>query len=221
MVALIITTMNEVDGLKWLWPRLNTNLVSTVLVVDNHSTDGTIKFLSDKPCKIITQSVSGRGNGIREAMSYVQDDAVILMSSDGNDNPTYICPIIKKLAEGYDLVSGTRFAPGGSSDDSDDPLLIRRFGNRLFTNIVNLIFNADYTDATYGFRGVRKQAWVAMKINSRKNETEYMISIRAAKLKMKMAEIPMAEGKRVGGEVKARTFATGLSFLRLLLSELT
>lgn len=212
--------MNEIDGLKWLWPRLNVDLVSKILVVDNHSSDGTLEFLSDKPCKIITQSIPGRGNGIREAMNYVEDDAVIFMSSDGNDDPLYIPPLITKLAEDYDLVTGTRFAQGGSSDDSDDRLGLRRFGNKFFTSLVNLLFAANYTDTTYGFRGFKKQAWNAMKINSKKNETEYMMSIRAAKLKLKTAEIPMTEGKRVGGEVKAKTFATGVSFFRLLLSEL-
>ena len=221
MVTIILTTMNEVDGLKWLWPRLNVDLVRKILIVDNHSTDGTLEFLSDKPCMVITQSVPGRGNGIREAMNYVEDDVVILMSSDGNDDPVYLFPLIKKLGEEHDIVCGTRFAQGGSSDNSDDPLHIRRFGNKLFTNLVNLLFAANYTDTTYGFRGFKKQAWDAMKINSRKNETEYMMSIRAAKLKMKTAEIPMTEGRRVGGKVKAKTFPTGLSFLRLIFSELT
>jgi len=220
MVALIITTMNEVDGLKWLWPRLRTDLVSEVLVVDNHSTDGTLEFLSNKPCQIITQSVGGRGNGIREAMDYVRDDAVILMSSDGNDDPEYIPALISKLREGYDFVSGTRFATGGSSDDSDDPLRIRRFGNKLFTAMVNLLFAAHYTDTAFGFRIFKKEAWDAMNIDAKRNETEYMMSIRAAKLKLKTVEIPMIEGRRVGGEVKAKTWSTGLSFLKLIFSEL-
>lgn len=220
MVTLILTTMNEVEGLKWVWPRLQIELFSEVIVVDNHSTDGTLEFLSDKPCKIITQSVPGRGNGIREAMQYVRDDAVLIMSTDGNDDPAYIPALIESFRNGYDLVFGTRFADGGATDDSDDSYGLRRAGNRLLTSLVNAIFGASYTDSTYGFRIFKKEAWDVMRIDSKWNETEYMMSIRAAKKKLKVAQIPLVEGRRVGGEVKAKTFATGLSHLRLLFREL-
>jgi len=220
MVTLILTTMNEIEGLKWLWSRLQTNLFKEVIVVDNHSVDGTLEFLGGKPCRIITQSIPGRGNGIREAMKYVRDDAVLLMSSDGNDDPAYIPPLIETFKGGYDLVFGTRFVAGGSTDDSDDPHGLRKFGNKVLTHLVNLAFGAGYTDSTYGFRIFRKDAWDRMQIDSRWNETEYLMSIRAAKMRLKVAQIPMIEGRRVGGEVKAKTFATGLTHLKILFREL-
>jgi hypothetical protein len=37
---------------------------------------------------------------------------------------------------------------------------------------------------------------------------------------LRVAEIPTVEGKRAGGVVKARSIPTGLSFLRILLSEI-
>jgi hypothetical protein len=58
-----------------------------------------------------------------------------------------------------------------------------------------------------------------MSIHAKKNETEYMMSIRAAKLGLKVAQIPMIEGRRVGGEVKAKTWQTGLDLLGVLLKE--
>jgi len=53
------------------------------------------------------------------------------------------------------IVSGSGFWKGGSTDDSDDPFGIRRFGNRFFTFLVNLLWNAHLSDATYGLRAYR------------------------------------------------------------------
>jgi glycosyltransferase involved in cell wall biosynthesis len=226
MVTLIITTMNERHGLESIWPRIPFYLFKRILIVDNHSTDGTLDFLeNDKMfnryrCQVLQQTKPGRGNAIREAMQHVDDDSVMLISSDGNDQPMYIQSLAEKFNEGYDLVFGTRFANGGDTDDSDDPHGLRRFGNRVLTFLVNFFFGSCYSDSTYGFRIFKKSAWDKMGIDSEWNETEYMMSIRAARLGLKVAQIPMIEGKRAHGEVKAKTWRTGVNHLGVLVKEI-
>jgi glycosyltransferase involved in cell wall biosynthesis len=228
-ITLIITTMNEKRALQSIWPEIPFELFKRIIILDNHSTDGTLEWLTNDgkfskyKCQIIQQQNNGRGNGIQEAMQLVeshQDAAVMLMSSDGNDLPEYIPEVISKFNEGYDLVFGTRFVEGGASDNSDDPFRIRCFGNRILTGLVNLFFGTHYSDSTYGgFRLFRKSTWDRMSIHVKKNETEYLMSIRGGKLGLKVAQIPMIEGRRVGGEVKAKTWQTGLELLGVLLKE--
>ena len=217
--VLLLTTMNEIGGLKVIWDKLPAKLFTRILVVDADSKDGTKEFLASKKCEVIQQSKPGRGNAVREAMSQVTEDVIVLMASDGNDDPAYIPPLLAKIDEGYELVSGSRFAKGGGTDDTDDPAGIRRFGNKFFTWIVNVFWNGKFTDSTYGMRAYTREAWQKLKIDSTKNETEFMMSIRSAKLRLKVCQIPIVEGKRVGGEVKARTLSTGWSFLELVLRE--
>jgi glycosyltransferase involved in cell wall biosynthesis len=142
------------------------------------------------------------------------------MASDGNDDPRYIPPLLAKIAEGYDVVSGSRFAEGGDTDDSDDPLGIRRLGNRLFTYLVNVLWKAEYTDSTYGMRAFTREAWSRLNMNATRNETEFLMSIRSVKLGLKVCQIPIVEGRRIGGEVKARSLTTGLSFVKIIIREL-
>jgi glycosyltransferase involved in cell wall biosynthesis len=218
--ALIITTMNEIDGLRTVWNHIPFERFRRTLVIDGGSKDGTIEFLAEKKCEILTQSKPGRGNAIREAIEKITEDVIVLMSSDGNDDPRYIPDLLAKIAEGYDIVSGSRFVRGGRTDDTDDPLRLRRCGNRLFTTIVNLLWNWDYTDSTYGYRAFTREAWNKLKIEATKDETEFLMSIRAAKLDLKVCQIPMEEGVRVGGEVKARTLPTGWCFTKIIVREL-
>jgi len=211
--------MNEIDGLRSIWDRIPAEMFTRILVIDAHSTDGTQEFLAEKKCEILQQSKPGRGNAIREAMAHVTEDVIVIMASDGNDDPAYIPQLLAKIDEGYDLVSGSRFAKGGRTDDSDDPVGIRRLGNKLFTWIVNVAWNADYTDSTYGMRALTREAWQKLNIDTVKNETEFVMSIRSAKLHLKVCQIPVVEGQRAGGEVKARSLSTGWSFLKVLLHE--
>ncbi len=217
--ALILTTMNEAEGLHAIWDQIPFYLFTRVVVVDGSSTDGTLEFLADKRCELFSQKSPGRGNAIREAMDRITEKVVVLMASDGNDNPTYIPHLLSKLEEGYDLVSGSRFAKGGESDDSDDPVRIRKLGNRLFTMLVNFFWNGHLTDAAYGLRAFRTEAWRQMRVKVAKNETEFLMSIRGAKLRLRTCQIPVVEGTRRGGKVKAKTvlnrlFATQTACLR-------
>jgi len=59
-----------------------------------------------------------------------------------------------------------------------------------------------------------------MKMNSKWNETEFLMSIRSAKLGLRVLQIPVIEGKRAGGEVKAKTVSTGWSLLKVVMREL-
>ncbi|HKM76620.1 MAG TPA: glycosyltransferase family 2 protein [Candidatus Bathyarchaeia archaeon] len=217
--VLLLTTMNEVTGLRSIWNNIPFHLFKRTVVVDAHSTDGTLDFLKDKQCEVIFQHSPGRGDAIREAMGQITENVVLLMASDGNDDPKYIPAFLAKIEEGYDIVSGSRFAPGGLTDDSDDPYRIRVFGNRLFTLLVNVLWNAQYSDAAYSLRAFRTDAWNKMNMNSKWNETEFLMSIRSAKLGLRVIQIPVIEGRRAGGEVKAKTFSTGWSLLKVLMRE--
>ena len=203
-----------------MWDNIPRELFSRIVVVDAKSTDGTLEFLADRKCEVLQQSKPGRGNAIREAMLQINEDVITLMASDGNDDPRYIPTLLAKITEGYEIVSGSRFAEGGKTDDSDDPLRIRRLGNRLFTYLVNILWSAHYTDSTYGMRAFTRETWSKLDMNATRNETEFLMSIRSAKLGLKVCQIPIVEGRRVGGEVKARSLSTGLSFIKIIIREL-
>ena len=212
--------MNEIDGIRLIWADIPRELFSRILVVDANSTDGTLEFLKDKKCVVLQQVKPGRGNAIREAMLQIEENVIVLMASDGNDDPRYVPSLLEKTSEGYDIVSGSRFADGGETDDSDDPLGIRRLGNRFFTFLVNFLWNTHYTDSTYGMRAFTREAWLKLNMNATRNETEFLMSIRSAKLGLKVCQIPVVEGRRVGGEVKARSLSTGISFVKIIVREL-
>lgn len=217
--SLIIFTRNEMEGLRAIFPKIPFNVVDEVLAVDGHSTDGTVQYLKDKGIKVIRQEKMGRGNAMIEGVRQTSGDIVIFLSSDGNEDPADIPKLVEKLND-HDVAVASRFIKEGHSDDSDDPLLIRKFGNKFFTFLVNLIWGANVTDSTNGLRSIWRSAWVKLGIDSPYHEAEFQMTIRAAKLGMKIGEIPTVEGPRIGGRRYASTRKMAWTFAKFLLQEI-
>jgi glycosyltransferase involved in cell wall biosynthesis len=217
--SLIIFTRNELEGLKTIFPRIPFDIIDEVVAIDAHSTDGTLEYLQSKRIKVTLQRNLGRGNAMIEGATQTTGDYVIFLSSDGNENPADIPRLLEKLKDN-DIAVASRFMNGGHSDDSDDPLLIRRLGNRFFTFLVNIIWRAGVTDSTNGLRAIRRDAWNRLAIDSPYHEAEFQMTIRAAKLGMKIGEIPTVEGSRIGGRRYASTTKMAWTFTKFLLREI-
>ena len=216
--SLLIFCRDEIDGLTAIFPKIPFNAVDEVIAIDGHSTDGSVEFLQSRGIKVITQTLMGRGNAAIEGMDLTSGEIVVFLSSDGNENPSDIPKLIEAISDA-DVAVASRFRKGGVSDDSDDPLGIRRFGNRFVTFLVNLFWNAGVTDSTNGLRAIRRSAWNRLRIDSPYHETEFQMSIRAAKLEMTIREIPTVEGKRVGGTRYASTRKMAWTFTKALVRE--
>jgi hypothetical protein len=119
----------------------------------------------------------------------------------------------------------------GSAKSYDDDLFTR-FGNKLFSVMINLLFGAHYTDTLVAYRAYRrdaiekmhlydqhKQGWLKKKF-CLMNSWETGSSIRAAKLKMNVCEVPADEPKRIGGERKMSVVKNGTGVLLQILHEL-
>jgi glycosyltransferase involved in cell wall biosynthesis len=218
--TLVILTRNEIDGVKGLFDKIPFNVFDEVFVMDCDSKDGTVKFFEDRGIKVINQRTPGRGNAFIESFEKANGKYIIFFSPDGNENPEDIPKLIDGLKDGYDIVIASRYMRGAKSDVSDDPLLIRKFGNLFFTFLVNLTWSAKVTDAINGFRGVSKSSVEKLKLDAPSHEIEFQMTIRSAKLKYKIKEIPTIEKQRIGGERKAKTFKMGFRFMEFFLKEL-
>jgi len=216
--SLLIFTRDEIEGLQFIFNKIPFDSVDEVIAIDGHSTDGTIEFLQSKGIKVVSQTKLGRGNAAIEGIGHCSGEYVVFLSSDGNEDPEDVPKLIETLHDS-EVAVASRFMKGASSDDSDDPLRIRKFGNRLVTALVNLFWRAHVTDSTNGLRAIRRSAWDKLAIDSPYHETEFQMTIRAAKLRMRISEIPTAEGKRVGGKRYASTRKMAWTFLKSFLRE--
>lgn len=226
-VTLFIPTLNEAEGMRQIMPRVKREWVDQILVVDGHSTDGTADYARSLGYDVVLQRRRGIRHAMIEGFEHVKGEYVITFSPDGNSVPELIPELIAKIREGYDLVIASRYLGAAHSEDDD---VVTRFGNWLFTTLVNLLFGGHYTDAFVIYRIYRtdllweleldrdSRYWPERLLNTVVG-LELLLSVRAAKRKLRIAEIPGDEPPRLAGERKLQVLRWGAAHLLQLLYE--
>lgn len=227
--TLLVMTLNEVNGMKAIMPLIDRLWVDQIIVVDGGSKDGTIEWATENGYEVYVQKQQGFRHAYTEVWPRVSGDIVITFSPDGNSIPALIPCLIEKMRQGNDMVIASRYLEDAKSDDDD---LITGFGNWLFTKTVNVLHGGRYTDVMVIFRAYRKNLIYELgldkenayalpeKLFGTKISWEPLLSVRAAKQRMRIAEIPGDEPPRIGGERKLQILRWGAAYYFQFIREL-
>ena len=221
--ALALLSYDEREALERLLPRVPRALFDRVFAVDPGSTDGTLTLYAQHGIPVHRQAARGRGNAFRLAQEVAGTERIVFFSTDGNEDPGDLPRMLALLDEGYDLVIAGRFLqPGACSDDSDDPLRLRKLGNITYSLVVRLLWRSGVRDSINGYRAMRVDAMRRMHLDAPLHEIELQSTIRAAKLGMRIVEFPTRELPRLGGwrKASAGTWRLGLRIGFFLLREI-
>ena len=214
--TIFVLTLDEIDGVSAIMPKVKKEWADQIVLVDGGSTDGTIEKAKELGFDVIHQKNKGEGNACRVGTDATESDFVMFFSPDGNDVPTDIPKLIQKTKEGFDVVHISRF---GKESISEDANWLERFGNNMFTFLVNSFFGGTYTDALNGFRIIKRKLWDELKTDAQFLNIEQQTCIRLAKRKIPIYEIEGMEPKRIGGERKIRPLTTGAQLSYQIIKE--
>lgn len=214
-VSIVIPTKNEEKNLPHVLAEIPDN-IDEVIIVDAHSKDKTVEIAAHYKAKVIYEDI-GKGHALRLGMKEAKGEIIITMDADYSNRINELNLLIEAIKAGYDIAMGSRFATGGGS--SDMPWL-RRFGNKMFVMLVNLFWHTNYSDLCYGYRAFRKEIIPRLQLESDGFGIETEISIRAAKIKARVIEIPSFEKARLHGKGNLRTFPDGWNILKRIMKEL-
>jgi glycosyltransferase involved in cell wall biosynthesis len=221
--ALVLLTLNEIEGLEALWSRLPIGEFREVFAVDGGSKDGTLEFFADKGIPAVIQPIRGRGVAFRVAAEASHAERLVFFSPDGNEDPDDIVRLDDLLIQGADLAIARRFGPGAVNEEDGEAVRLRARVNDTLSRVANGLFGSGgprVYDTINGFRALRREALLALGTSVKRFPIEYQITIRALQRGWKIGEVPTKEGQRIGGERKASSWPVGVDHLKVLATEL-
>jgi dolichol-phosphate mannosyltransferase len=126
-VSVVLPTYNEVGNIVELVREILAHIpegwTPEILVVDDNSPDGTyaaaVDAFKDNPAVVPILRTTDRGfaKSIRAGMERATGDQIVVMDTDFTHDPVEI-PKLLHVSRVYDIVSGSRFCPGGRMQDT-------------------------------------------------------------------------------------------------------
>ena len=182
-----------------------------VLVVDDSSSDGTAAVVRDvmstEPHIRLVQRLGAPGSRARTSTASglaLEEgyDLVVEMDSDLSHDPVELPRLLDAVAEGSDLVVGSRYVPGGSVTNwSRARVALSRAGN----TYARLMLGIPLHDATSGFRVYRRtllEELVVEPIASEGYGFQIELVLRSWELGATLSEVPITFREREHGHSK-------------------
>ena len=212
-ITIVLPTYNEAENLpKLVSALLSLPLDLNILVVDDHSPDGTGKIADglaiQHPGRVVVLNRTGK-LGLRSA--YIEGfqkafdlgaEAVVQMDADFSHDPNVLPEMARRLAS-CDIVIGSRYVKGGSLDERWPTWrkALSAFGNFY----ARTILTSPLHDMTTGFRMWRREALQSMPLD-RIRSSGYIFLVEMAYVAyimgFKITEVPIHFADRRWGKSK-------------------
>ncbi|MBI3115592.1 MAG: polyprenol monophosphomannose synthase [Candidatus Kerfeldbacteria bacterium] len=118
--SIILPTYNERDALPKLIERIAAVGLTDweAIVVDDRSPDGTAEVAAELaqrfPVRVIVRSgKQGLASAVVRGFEEARGQFLVAMDADHSHDPAILPALVARLAQGADVVVGSRFAPGG------------------------------------------------------------------------------------------------------------
>ncbi|HRI58194.1 MAG TPA: glycosyltransferase family 2 protein [Saprospiraceae bacterium] len=205
-IYVLIPARNEEKSLPLVLADIPKAWVRQVIVCDNGSTDDTANVAKAAGAMVVSQPERGYGNACLAGMRYLQGlppseqpEIVVFLDGDYSDYPDELPKVAAPiLNDGKDLVIGSRrlgnMEPGAMT-------IPQQFGNWLAPLLIRWLYGYRFSDLG-PFRAIRWDKLLALDMRDRNFGWTVEMQVKAAKHKLRCAEVPVRYRKRAAGKSK-------------------
>jgi glycosyltransferase involved in cell wall biosynthesis len=196
-VYVVMPAYNAAKTLEQTHASIPEGVVSTILLVDDHSADETVRIARDLGLELIVHphNVGYGGNQKTCYMEALRRDAdVVMLHPDGQYDPAVIPSLIDPIACGSaDMVLGSRFLQPGGPLAGRMPLY-KIAGNRLLTTVENWVLGTHLSELHTGYRAYGRKflETVPFLRNANGFSFDSQMIAQAVAFGMRIQEVPVA-----------------------------
>src|SRR5258708_1133070 len=200
-VSVIIPALNEEEPIAGVVRETAaTKIPAEIIVVDNGSTDRTAERALQAGARVV-KAPQGYGRACAAGVTALRPECeiVVFLDGDGSDCPEFMNQLVDPIAAGtYDLVIGSR-TRGKREPGSMNFQQI--FAGRLAGWLMSILYGVRYTDMC-PFRAIRRDALEKLSMKEETYGWNLEMQMKAAKLGLRILEVPVNHRRRAGGVSK-------------------
>ncbi len=227
-VSVIIPCRNErgnIEAAVERLPRFAEDM--EILFVEGHSSDGTLDECSrvrdhyaDRDIKVLVQDGKGKGDAVRKGFEAARGDVLMILDADLTVPPEVLPKFHSAIERGKgEFINGTRLV---YPMEKGAMRFLNFLANRAFAVIFSFLLNQRFSDTLCGTKVLRRSHYLQI-ANNRAYFGEFDpfgdfdLIFGAAKLNLKIAEIPIRYAERSYGETQISRFQHGWLLLRMVI----
>jgi dolichol-phosphate mannosyltransferase len=205
-VCIFIPALNEAPTIGPLIESFRTLGYTKIFVMDGNSTDGTADIARAAGATVETQSGTGKGNAIREALESIESPCVLMLDGDGTYTPDDAEKMLHPLYLGFDHVIGDRLY----SPDPGSFSRLNLLGNQLINLLFKIAHGKDLHDILSGYRAFTRDSFLQMRLRESGFGIETEMSVEAVRTNQRITVVPVHYYKRSGTHTKLSPFHDGV-----------
>jgi hypothetical protein len=192
-ISIVVPALNEEitvgEFVDWCKEGLERAGVRGQILIIDSSTDKTPEIVLAHGGEVLRTPKRGLGRAYIDAATYIRGHWIVMGDADLTYDFRELMPFVEAFRKGAEFVMGSRFR--GSIEKGAMPGLHRYFGTPLTTWILNRIYGSHYSDIHCGMRGLTRSALERIDLKSQSWEYASEMVLKAARLKLRTAEVPV------------------------------
>lgn len=219
-LSVIIPAYNEEDNIADVIGRLEKSLdiPHELIVVNDHSCDNTAKRVKELSARYPNLRLvdnpldKGFANAVKTGFKNAGADVVIPVMADLCDDLSTLKDMFAKIADGFDVVCGSRYIKGGARIGGSR---IKGFFSCFVGHSLCFILRLPTHDIANAFKMYRKKVIDSINIESRGFEISMELPLKAYYSGFRITEVPTVWRERTKGKSSFKMFQLFPNYFKL------
>lgn len=223
LFSIVFPTYNEKDNIRILIPstfEAFKEFKTEIIVVDDGSTDGTLeeierleKFYPDINL-VRRDNLEGIGSALIAGYDIAKGKYIISSDSDLSFPVEDVKMIAETLlTDRYDLVQGSRYIKGALYEAPNFKIFEKKLISKIGNIFLRVITGIPIHDFSVNCRGIKRDSWEKLSLQSKNNFMLFEMVWRANKLGLVITEVPVRFFNRKFGVSKLSLEKEAVKFL--------